>query len=84
MRCRGENSAWKVCLRQGGRQTHHYVDLFLDLGKHGLVGDGYALEDVVGGTIDGGRGAHEVDMCKATFGDVSNLRGAEVRYTDLD
>ena len=42
--------------------THHDVDLLLDLGEHGIVGDRDALENMVGGAVDGCRGADEVDV----------------------
>ena len=47
--------------------THHNVDLLLDLGEHGIVGDCDALENMVGGAVDGGRGTDEVDVRKATL-----------------
>ena len=46
--------------------THHDVDLLLNLGKHALVRNGDTLEDMVCGVVDGGRGADEIDVGEAT------------------
>ena len=47
--------------------THHDVDLLLDFGEHGIVGDRDALENMVRGAVDGRRGADEVDVRETTL-----------------
>jgi hypothetical protein len=49
---------------QLGSTTHHYIDLFLHVLKHYMIGDEHTLEDMLSCSIYGCWCPNEIDMCK--------------------
>lgn len=56
----------RAATKTSSERTNHYVDFFLHILQHGLVGDGDALEHMVCRVVHRGRGADEINMGEAT------------------
>ena len=64
--------------------THHDVDLLLDLRKHSFVWDGDTLENMMGSVVDRLCSPHEIDMGEAAWKEVGLRWLGDVATTDLD
>lgn len=64
--------------------THHDVDLLLDLREHSFVWDSDSLENMMGSVVDRLGGPHEIDMGEAAWKEVGLRWLGDVATTDLD